>query len=103
MRETMVFLVVFQPGSKQVNPNPATYSIPGKKIIGDTRISSLISRFAVYSWLYHTVMIGSPIFEQMRRHLNTNRAIQGYKLGLPPISLIDPYFQKVKRVLIKVY
>jgi hypothetical protein len=28
---------------------------------------------------------------------------RGVKLGLPPISLIDPYFQKVKRVLKKVY
>ena len=66
MRETMVFLVVFQPGSKQVNPNPATYSIPGKENITHIHISSLISRFAVYPWLYHTVMIGTSIFEQTR-------------------------------------
>jgi hypothetical protein len=87
----------------QANPNPATYSIPGKKIIGDTLFSSLISRFAVYPWFTHIAVNGTPIFEQMRRPLNTNGRFQGYKLGLSPVSLIDPYFQKVKRVLKKVY
>uniref|UniRef100_A0A6C0CX19 Uncharacterized protein n=1 Tax=viral metagenome TaxID=1070528 RepID=A0A6C0CX19_9ZZZZ len=66
MRETMVFLGVFQPRSKEANPNPATYSIPGRKIIGDTRISSLISRFAVYPWFTHIAVNGTPVFEQMR-------------------------------------
>ena len=54
------------PGPKQVSPNPGTYSIPCKKIISDTRISSLISRFAVYPWFTHIAVNGTPVFEQMR-------------------------------------
>jgi hypothetical protein len=74
-----------------------------RKNIGDTRISSLISRFAVYPWFTHIAVNGTPIFEQIRFPKTQMGEFGGIKLGLPPISLIDPYFQKVKRVFKKVY
>ena len=110
MRETWVFLGVFQPDSKWgatlSRPGfhtPASTAFPVRKIIGDTLFSSLISRFAVYTRIHHRWRKGTPVFEQMRFPKIEMGDFRGVKLGLPPISLIDPYFQKVKRVLKKVY
>ena len=87
-----------RPCSDPVSTPLAPRAFQVRKIIGDTLFSSLISRFAVYPWFYHIAVNGTPVFEQMRFPKIEMGDFRGVKLGLPPISLIDPYFQKVKRV-----
>ena len=88
----------------ETNPNPGIYSIPGKE--NHRRYPFFLTHFS-FRGIYPGSTIGgvngTPVFEQIRFPKIEMGDFRGVKLGLPPISLIDPYFQKVKRVLKKVY
>ena len=92
---TISFFTVASLVRRTLTPPPRAF--PVRKIVGDTRISSLISRFAVYPWFTHRRRNWHPRFWTNAFSQNTNGRIRGCKVRVAPYFSHWPLFSKGKK------